>query len=148
DQQVSRGKLLDTDESSGWGRYVSQREIPGERVEVGPRALRKRGQKRRHLRGEAEVVVARSEIQRFLSGAIAGQHEALLFAIPDRDREHPAQTAHEVIAVLLVQMDDDLRVRARGEAVTASLELSPQLEVVVDFTIDQSGDRAVLAEHR
>jgi hypothetical protein len=46
--------------------------------------------------------------------------------------------------MLLVQMRDDLRIAATGESVTVSLELAAHFEVVVELTVLDTPDRAVL----
>src|SRR5205823_8199219 len=68
--------------------------------------------------------------------------------VPDRDREHAAEPAREVVAVLLVQVDEDLGVAARAEAVAGGLELPPELLVVVDLAVLDDVDGAVLVRDR
>jgi hypothetical protein len=53
-----------------------------------------------------------------------------------------------VVAVLLVEVDDHLAVRARGEAVAARLQARAQLLVVVDLAVGDDRDRAVLGAQR
>src|SRR5690606_11207758 len=49
---------------------------------------------------------------------------------------------------LLVEVDDDLRVRRRPELVTPSPEIRRQLDVVVDLPVEDDPDCPVLVAHR
>ncbi len=68
--------------------------------------------------------------------------------VPDREREHPAQIAHAVGAVLLEVVDDRLGVAAGLEAVALPLQRRPQRREVVDLAVERDDDRAVLVLHR
>ena len=114
-----------------------------ERVEV-DLAARERSQ----LGREFEATVGLAHVERLDPEAVARKHEPPPAPVPERDREHPAQPAREVVAVLLVQVDEHLGVAAGAEAMTGRLELSPQLPVVVDLPVLDDVDGAVLVRDR
>src|SRR5947207_2377669 len=68
--------------------------------------------------------------------------------IPDREREHPVEALDERLAIALVEMDNDLRVRARLERVALGSELVAQLREVVDLPVEDRPDPAALVALR
>ena len=58
---------------------------------------------------------------------IAGEHQPLAPAIPQREGENAVQLLDESVALLLVEMEDDLTVAASAEVVAALFELGAQL---------------------
>ena len=54
--------------------------------------------------------------QRLLAEPIARQHQPLAAIVPQREREHAVELAHELVAQLLVEMHEDLGVALRREA--------------------------------
>src|SRR5205807_489579 len=68
--------------------------------------------------------------------------------VPDGKREHAPQMLHAALAVLLVKVDDRLRVAAAAEAMPAGLEQRMKLRVVVDLAVEDDPDGFVLVAHR
>ena len=68
--------------------------------------------------------------------------------VPQRDRELPVEVLNEVGAVLFVEVDDDLGVRVRVEAVSRLLQLGAQLDVVENFAIEDDPHRLILVVDR
>ena len=63
--------------------------------------------------------------------------------VPDSEREHPAQVIDQIGSIVLVQMDDHLRIRPRGEPMSARQQpLSQQLEVI-NLAIEDHPHRAI-----
>ena len=107
------------------------------------------GEQRLQFRAEQQRGVALCVIEWLNPGAVAYQHEALAPAVPQRDREHAAQAVGEIVAILLVEVDDDLAVRMMGtEAVALCLELSAQLDMVVDLAVEHGDNLFVLGKDR
>src|SRR4051794_6407914 len=73
---------------------------------------------------------------------IAGHHESLTRAIPEREREHAPQVVDQVIAILLVQGDDDFAIAVGEKPIAVSVELAPQLWIVVDLAVADEPDRS------
>ena len=83
--------------------------------------------------------------QRLDADGIAREHEAPAPLVPEREREHPVELAHEVRAVLLVEVDEHLGVGARdGTGGPAPRVRSRSARVVVDLAVEDDPDRAVL----
>jgi hypothetical protein len=103
---------------------------------------------RAQLRGETDCAVSQRVEQGLLADAIAGEQQLATPPIPDREREHPVQTADTVNAELLVQVHDHLGVAVGGKAVAPAYEVCAQLPEVVDLAVQHDSDGAVLAEDR
>ena len=121
---------------------MGEEQLGGQRVERG--AHEAAGDQRLDLGGEGEAVRGVGAVERLDAHAVARQHEAAVGAVPERDREHPAQVAHEVGAVLLVEVHDRLRVALGRERVAARGQVAPQLGEVEDLAVEDGEDAAVL----
>src|SRR6185436_1924721 len=86
--------------------------------------------------------------QRLLAETIARQHQLLAPVVPQRDREHAVELARKLITHLLVEVNDDLGVALRREAVPLLFEALAQLLEVVDLAVLDGPDRSVLVAHR
>jgi hypothetical protein len=86
-------------------------------------------------------------IERLHAETIAGQEELPRAAVPDGEGEHAAQVVDAALPMLVVQVHDDFRVAARGEHVTAGLELGAVLGVVVDLSVEDDLQRTVRVGH-
>ena len=130
----------------GWGDVLQgQVSVDGRRVHLGP--ARQTAQPRGRLGRKRKALGAAGEEDRLLAQGITGQQQAPAWPIPQREGEHPPQRPHEVVAPLLVQVNDDLRVRAGSEAVPPRLQVPAQLGEVVDLAVDHRPDGAVLVGH-
>ena len=96
------------------------------------------------LRREGERAAFGRVVQRLDPEGVAGEHEPPALRVPERDREHPAQLADVVRPVLLVEVQVDLGVARRSEAMPAPFERRAQLEVVVDLAVLDDLNGAVL----
>ena len=105
DEHVTGGKLADLAEDRVRRRDRVEREERLERVEV-DLAARERAQ----LGGELEHAADVAVVERLDPVPVAREHEPSSPCVPDRDGEHAAQPAHEVRAVLLVEVEVHLRV--------------------------------------
>src|SRR5207302_226854 len=77
-----------------------------------------------------------------------GQQQAAPGPVVDRERENAAQRPHQIRALLLVQVDEDLGVGAALEDVSAAGQGGAQVGVVVDLAVVDDLDAAVLVGHR
>src|SRR4051794_30771472 len=105
-------------------------------------------QNRLRLRSEPEVAASRRVEEWLLAAPVASAKEAPATHVPEGEGEHPAQAVHAVVAVVLVQMHDDLRVGVSREPMAARLQLVAQLHVVVDLSVEDDDDRAVFVGDR
>src|SRR4029077_10602726 len=79
---------------------------------------------------------------------IAREHDPPRALIENREREHPAKLAHALRAPRLVRPENDLGVGRGLEADPGGLEIAAELPEVVDLTVEDDPDRAVVARHR
>ena len=86
--------------------------------------------------------------QRLLAEAVARQQQAAAALVPEGEREHAVERVHELRAVLLVEVDEHLGVRAAAEGVPALLEQVAQLAVVVDLAVQRRPHVARLVGER
>ena len=117
-------------------------------MHIQSRLLRKDRQERLDFGGKEQPSPAARVEQGPNSQAIPDQDQSLPSRVPQGDCELSVQSLDEALAVLLVGMDDDLGVRAGPKPMTQALQLSPQLDIVEDFTVEYGPDRAVLVRHR
>ncbi len=76
--------------------------------------------------------------------AVAGQDEFPRFRIPEGDGEHAVQLGDEVLAVLLVEVDDDLGVGVGVETVAAGQQSGLEGREIEDLAVVDDPDRRVL----
>lgn len=100
------------------------------------------------FRPEDQIVAGLPVEERLLAKRIPGEEQLLLPFVPDRQGEHAVELLHAALALLLIQVDNDLGIAPRGEDVAARLQLSAQLPVVVDLTVEDDPAGAVLVGER
>ena len=100
------------------------------------------------LGGERELAVRLAVVERLDPVAVAREHEPPTLGVPESDGEHPPEPVREALAVLLVEVDEHLRVSVRREPVPCALEVVAQLAVVVDLAVLDDGDPPVLVRDR
>ena len=147
DQKMAGLELADLPVDRVRSRDVEQRQVEAERLDV-HRRTQAIGEERLDLGAEEEAVRELRDVQRLDPQPIAGQDEPAPGGVPERDGEHAVERAHEVEALLLVEMNDDFRIRARVEAMTPGFELALQLREVVDLAVVDRPDAAVLVVNR
>ncbi len=147
-EQRARGQLARLGEDRQRRRDRVEGEIGGDGPGVD--LAREAGllQHRLQLGGEGERPVRDAVVEGLDPEAVAGEQQAPLPGVPERDREHAPQPLEEAVAVLLVEMDEDLGVAVGGEPVPEPLQLLAQLAVVVDLAVLDDRDRPVLVGDR
>ena len=86
--------------------------------------------------------------KRFNAEAVTCQDEALVRLVVKRKGKHPVQGLQELFAVSHIRVQDDLRVGLRAEAMARLLEVSAQLDEIVDFPVGNQNQFAVAGEQR
>ena len=78
---------------------------------------------------------------------MAAETEATV-PVEQNDGELTIQLLQEADAVLLIEMDDHFDVDGGTKAVPAPLQVMPQVAMIVDLTVAEHDDRAVLVFDR
>src|SRR5207302_11169664 len=105
-------------------------------------------QHRRDFRAEPEVAALLSVDERLLPDPITREQETPLLRVPKGESEHAVQMLDTGVAVVLVQVDDDLCVALRCETMTPLQERVSELLIVVDLAVQDDDDRSILVEDR
>ena len=116
------------------------------RVRVGQ--LWDRGQNGLDLRAKYQPTALLSIEERFFAKSIATQKQPLSSLSPHRYPKHAPQRGQAVSAPFLIQMRDDFRIRGSAKDVPTSAQLRPQVEIVVDLSVQNNLDLAIFASHR
>ena len=105
-----------------------------------------RGHERLQLRGEDQALAARQVVKRLDAERVTGQDEIACRLVGQREREHAAEPAQGLGSPGPPGLEHDLGVGFGGEPHAASLQVGPQLLVVVELAVVDEG-QAVLG-HR
>ena len=128
------------------GRQEAKQVVDGSPVEL---ALDVRKlQERLELGSEQEPPVDFGVVEGLDPQPVARQQESLPALVPERQREHSRHLLHAPGAVVFVEMHDRLRIGRREEDVSAPLQALPEALEVVDLSVEDHPDRAVLVAQR
>ena len=147
-QDVRRRQLLDPPEDRPIPRHHAEGQVVLQRRRVDRAVDPRIRQDRLDLGAEQQFLAVPVDVQRLDPEPVPRQQEPPPRPVPQGDREHPPQPPHQVVAVLLVEVDDDLRVAVRPEPVPPRLQPCPQLPVIVDLPVEDDLDRPVLVADR
>jgi hypothetical protein len=143
-QRVPRRKLGDAGNHRQRIRHVLEGQIGGERVEIEVARHRRMRQQRAKLRAEDQRGGRGRVVDRLFAHAVTRQKELAALRVPDREREHPVQPLHALLAPLLPGVHEDFRVAMRAETMATTLQLRTQIGVVVDLSVERRPDGARL----
>ena len=101
-------------------------------------------QQDRQLRSEDQAVADVPVEERLDAQAVPGQETLSAPPVVEEEREHPVEPVHHLGAVLFPQVDQDLGVGAGAEPVALVDELPGQFAIVVDLSVEDHADGAVL----
>ena len=105
-------------------------------------------EQRLDLRGEDQRVAELRIVERLDAETVARREQQLISFVPERERELAAQLAQRVRAQLLVEVDQDLAVGARAQAMAALRQLLLVALVVVELAVHDHVDRLILVRDR
>src|SRR5205085_2292355 len=97
---------------------------------------------------EDEGLLVQAEVEGLLAHAVAREQEPLPPLIPERKAEHAIQLLYQLVAVLFVEVHDDLGVRVRAKLVAAFQQVFAQRREVVNLAVEDDPDRFVLVADR
>src|SRR5213594_3486271 len=132
--------------ASGSGTYPRLRNADAALVQ--PARKTRQRDERAELRAERDTVSRQPIAQGFDAEAVPGEDQSIATRVPQRDREHPAQSGDAVRAHLLVEVDDGLRITPRPKAMPAGDQVAPQVMVIVDLPIEDDLNGAILVGDR
>jgi hypothetical protein len=135
-EPFSGRKFLDAvDQSPGAGNVV-EGEVSVEAVEGKPARDLGMDEDAFKFGGEQEVSVAMGEVEGLDAEAIAGEDEALGGFCPEADGEHAAEAGETFDIPLQESVEDGLGIAVGREGVAEGLEFAAEVEVVVDFSVE------------
>ncbi len=129
-------------------RHVAVGQIGVEGQRVGLPQHRRVLQNPLDLRGKMQPLGGQPVVEGLLAEAVARQQQPAAPRIPEGEREHAPQAVHQPVSLLLVEMHQHFRVAARAEGMTLAGQLAAQVLEVVDLTIEDDPDRAILVAQR
>src|SRR5579884_1451585 len=147
-ERVGRRQLADARKDRAGGRHVAQRDVLLQRLRVDLGSAGEGVAEAPELRGKGEDARALRVVEWLDAEPVPREQERLPRGVPQREREHAPQPAHAPRAVLLVEVDDDLRIAGGREAVAPREQVPPQLPVVEDLAVVHDPDRPVLVGDR
>ena len=106
------------------------------------------GQQRFDLGRQPKPIARERVVKGLFSSTIARRQQRTTPAVPERQREHAADSLQEALAVFLVSVNQHLDVGLRAELVSASDELALDFLKVVDLAVRHQLNRAVLVGER
>src|SRR5262245_55874163 len=92
---------------------------------------------------------APSVVERLLAEPVAGKEELFPILIINRKGKHAVQPFRQSSTPFLVAVDENLGIGVRrAKNMTPRHELGPQLQVIIDLTVEDDRDRAILVPKR
>jgi hypothetical protein len=128
-------------------RHVVEAQVTGQGVRVDPAGHDRAREQRVELRREGEALGTVRPVQRLLAEAVAPEVDLAGARVEDREGEHAPELVHAVDSLLLVQVQDDLGVAGRDEAVPARRQLLAQTVVAVELAVADEGDVPLFVQH-
>ena len=105
-------------------------------------------EERFQLRAEVDIGAAPMEVKRLDPQTVPRQHETPARLRPEPDGKHAPQTREALDIPLLERVQNDFGVAMSPEPMPQGFQLSPQLGVIVDLTVEDNNGIAVLAAQR
>jgi hypothetical protein len=147
-ERVAGGQLADGPEHGARGRDEGVREEIVDPLGVQRPRHARVGQDRLDLGGEQEARAVLEVVERLDPDPIPHKPEGARAAVPEGEREHPAERVDAVPALLAVERQDDLGVTLRVKAVPLPDQGGPQLAEIVDLAVQDDGEPTVVAHDR
>src|SRR5262249_15636893 len=130
DERVTRQELMRTANDRARCVDVTEGEVLVDRLRIEIPLARASCDERVELGRECQLAVPLDVEQRLLPESIAREEETSALRVPDRERELALDRMQELWAVVLVEVDEHLRVRLGDECVPALEEMRAQRAVV------------------
>src|SRR5579883_1396391 len=96
---------------------------------------------------EDEPVRMLGIVKRFDTDPVPCEHQSLSASVPKCDGVHAIQHIDEIVAHLLVEMDDDIAIgMMAAQPVAARCQIGAKTLMVVDFAVEHGDDLAILVQ--
>ena len=105
------------------------------------------GQQRFEFGSKYELAAGLVQVKRLDAQTVAPENQFALARIPDCEGKHAAKLFDETLAIFLVEMQDDFRVRSGAEGMAAPFEIGAQFAGVIGFSVVGDPGLAVRAGH-
>ena len=112
-----------------------------------PWRFRQQGQQSLDFRSEQQSLALAAVEQRQNADPVPNQQQALPAGVPQREGKLAVQVLHEIVAILLVGMDDDFGVAVGAEPVSRVQQDLAQLDVIENLAVERDPDGPVLVGH-
>src|SRR5262245_45501202 len=86
--------------------------------------------------------------ERLLAESVAPKDETATIGVPDRDGKHSVEVREAFGPFVLVEMDDRFGVAIGAKLVAGAFEPATEVEVVIDFAVEDEPNGAVFVRHR
>src|SRR5262249_39212266 len=143
-EEVAGRQELDVLEAGDGPGQREEAEQVVDAAQVGPGRHQPGGEQAAYLGREEQPIGLARPVQRADAGAIGPQEQLLSAAVPQGDGELAAQVLEDGLAVLLVEVRNDLGVAVGAEDVAAGLQGGALLGVVEEFAVEDDDDVAGL----
>src|SRR5260221_619346 len=147
-ERMARRQLLDARKGRARGRYVAVGKVLANRDWIEFPLDPWHEQERLDLGAEDQAPSVESVVDGLLAESIACEHETAPQPVPEGDGKHAMEAVDEVEPILLVSMDDGLRVAVGRELVARGLQLAAKLLVVVDLAVEDDHHGAIFVGDR
>ena len=94
-----------------------------------------------------ELAAGLVQVKRFDAQTVAPENQFALASIPNCEGKHAAKFFDETLAIFLVEMKDNLRVRSGAEGMAALFEFGAQFAGVIGFPVVGDPGLAIRAGH-
>src|SRR5690348_5797933 len=144
---MARQQFADVPIKGVRGGHITETEEVIDRLRVDAQRPRRKLPQGAQFRGEGESAGFAQAIERLDANSVAGQHQAALAMVPQREGKHSAQIFQQAGPVLFIEMQDNFRVRGGAELVPR-VELLAEIAIVVDLAVKGDREAAVLVRER
>lgn len=144
---MSRRKLADMTVDAARRRDVLAFQIKCNRLGVNLARDSRMLQQGLQFRTENQGPVVPVVVQRLYADVVARQEQALVFFVPDGEREHPVNFLQHVHAVLGVGVYQGFGIATCLKRMSERRQFLAQRGEIVDFTVEYDSDVSITAEH-
>src|SRR5271165_2849843 len=140
----SRGQLKNIPEQRLFPRHVIETQKP---IDHGWRNFGLNfgiSKDRLDFRAKTDEFVGQVVVERLYANAVSREEKRFLSLVPNRETKHASQSFNAALAILLIEMDDDLGIGICFESMPFAQEFLAERLVVINFPVENDPDCPVL----